>query len=491
MSVPASTGALVEHCAVRHGPKTAVVWGERRITYQEQLAGIRRTGRALLALGLSAGDRVALLMDNTPRLLDVYFGLSWAGLVVVPLDPVAGPADHAFRIEDTGARAVVHDPRHAGQVSAEHTLDAARLARLARRQPDGPGRPVTAATDLFGIFYTGDADGRPRGAVHTHGTYLSAVLGHVLDGGLAEGDRFLHTDPITSAGGMFVLPTWLLGGTNVLVDRFEPDRFAHTVAAERITATMMVPTTLYVLLDSLGGSAGGLRSLSTVVYGPAPMRPAPLLAAIELLGPVFTQLHGLPEAPNQLTVLRKSDHARAAATGDLAGLSSLGRPVSLAATRPAEDGELLVRGPHVAPRYWNQPGGTLDGWLRTGEVVSRDDSGLLHLVGRKKDLVVSGGYHVYAQPVEAVLATHPAVREVAVIGLPDDTWGEAVTAVVVTDPAAPVTPDDLVSWAVQRLGRVRAPRTVEFVPALPLLDSGRADKAALRAGRGPGAQNAA
>lgn len=212
------------------------------------------------------------------------------------------------------------------------------------------------------------------------------------------------------------------------------------------------------------------------------MRRAPLLAAIELLGPVFTQLHGLAEAPNQLTVLRKSDHARAVATGDLAGLSSLGRPVSLAATRPAEDGELLVRGPHVAPRYWNQPGGTLDGWLRTGELVSRDDTGLLHLVGRKKDLIVRGGHHVYAQPVEAVLATHPAVREVAVIGRPDDRWGETVTAVVVADPAAAVPPAELVSWAVERLGPVRAPSTVELVPSLPVLASGRVDKAALRSG---------
>jgi fatty-acyl-CoA synthase len=270
----------------------------------------------------------------------------------------------------------------------------------------------------------------------------------------------------------------------VLVPRFEPDRFAHTVAAERITATMMVPTMLYGLLDSLGGSAGELRSLSTVVYGLAPMRRDPLLAAIEVLGPVFTQLYGIAEAPNQLTVLRKSDHARAVATGDLAALSSLGRPVSLAATRPADDGELLVRGPHVAPRYWNRPGGTLDGWLRTGDVVTRDDTGLLHLVDRKTDLIVSGGHHVYAQPVEAVLATHPAVRDVAVIGVPDDTWGEAVTAVVVADPAVPVTGADLVSWAVRQVGAVRAPRTVELVPSIPVLASGRADKARLRAGRG-------
>ncbi|AXB41387.1 AMP-binding protein [Amycolatopsis albispora] len=476
-----STGELVERCALRYGGQIAVVCGERRLTYRAQLARIRQTGRALLSLGLRRGDRVALLMANGPRLLDVYFGLLWAGLAVVPLDPVGGRRDHAFRIRDSGARAVVHDSGQDGQVAAEHTLDAEHLARLADREATGPGRPETGPDDLYGIFYTADAEGRARGAVHTHATYLWAVLGHLLDAGLGECDRFAHVAPITHAGGVFVLPTWLRGGTNVLLERFDPELFAHTVETERITATMVVPTMLNLLLDHVGGNAAGLRSLSTVVYGVAPMRRARLLRAMEVFGPVLTGLHGLAEAPNQVTVLRKAEHAMALRTGDHAILSSLGRPVSLAGTRLADDGELLVRGPHVARSYWN--GDRLDGWLPTGDVVREDERGFLHQVDRKKDLIVSGGYHVYARPVEAALATHPAVREVVVIGVPDDKWGEAVTAVVVADPASGVTGAELTARAAEQVGRVRAPKAVEFVESLPTLASGLPDKAAVRAGR--------
>jgi fatty-acyl-CoA synthase len=475
-----SVGALIEQCALRYGTNIAVVCGDRRITYREQLARIRRTGRALLELGLRPGDRVALLMANTAGLLDVYFGLIWAGFAVVPLDPVGGRTDHALRIQDSGARAVVHDPRHDGQVHAEYTVDSEHLARLADEQPAGPGMPATSWADLFGIFYTGDATGQLMGAVHTHGTYLSAVMGHLIDGGLGDCDRFAHVAPITHAGGMFVLPTWLRGGTNVLMRQFEPDRFAHTVAEERVTATMLVPTTLHLLMENIGGIEGDLTSLRTVVYGVAPVRHSLMLAALDVLGPVFTHLYGLAEAPNQVTMLSKSDHARA---DDLAGVSVLGRPVSLAETRLAADGELLVRGPYVALGYWNRPQETgidPNGWLHTGDVVTRDDDGLLRLVSRKKDVIISGGYHVYAGPVETALATHPAVRDVAVIGVPDDKWGEAVTAVVVADPAIPVNGAELTAWTAKQLGPVRAPKTVEFVTSIPRLASGRPDKATLR-----------
>ncbi|WP_406630729.1 AMP-binding protein [Amycolatopsis sp. WGS_07] len=458
-----SVGALVERCARRYGQEVAVECGGRKITHHEQIGRIRRTGRALLALGLRPGDRVALLMGNSPELVDVWFGLAWAGLAVVPLDPVGGPPDHAFRIGDSGARAVVHDPVHAGAVTAEHTLDTERLSRLAAAQPDGPGMPDVASTDLFGIYYTGDENGHPIGAVHTHGTYLAAVLGHLADSGLGERDRFAHVAPITHASGMFVLPTWLRGGTNVLLDRFDPDLFART--AEPVTATMLVPTTLHRLVEH-----GRPAALSTVVCGVAPARASLLLAARELFGPVVTCLYGLAEAPNLITTLAKTDRAS----------DALGRPVTIAETRLAGDGELLVRGPHVSPGYWRRPDRDPGGWLHTGDLVEEDDQGFLHPVGRKKDLIVSGGYPVFAAPVEEALAAHPAVRQAAVIGIPDDLWGERVAAVVVADPGSAVSGADLTAWTAERLGRVRAPKTVEFVASIPRLASGQPDKAALR-----------
>lgn len=510
-----SAGALIERCGLAYGPQTAVVSGDRRISYTEQLTRIRRTGRALLELGLRTGDRVAILMADRPELLDVYYGALWAGLAVVPLNANASAADHAYIIGDSGARVVVHDASKAERVEqARAETDVERvisvdpnavlaggsyLPRLAEAQPDGPGRPEVTPDDRFGIFYTGGTTGRPKGVEHNHRTFVSAWVSEMLELGLGERDRFAHVAPLTHAGGMFVLPVWLRGGTNVLLGGFDPERFQDTVRAERITATMMVPTMLYVLLDSLRDGNRGLESLATVIYGASPIGKERLLQAIELFGPVFAQLYGQTEAPNQLTVLRKSDHAAAVESGDLDPLSSCGRPVAIAEVRladgdeqgelrtvaPGEPGEIVARGPHVMLGYWNKPEETAaalrDGWLCTGDVAKADDRGYLYIVDRKKDMIISGGFNVYPKEIEATLFGHPAVKDVCVIGVPDEKWGESVKAVVVKDPAATADVAELIAYVKERKGPVLAPKTVDFVDAIPLTAVGKHDKPALRA----------
>ncbi|GAA0389337.1 AMP-binding protein [Streptomyces luteireticuli] len=506
-----SVGSLIERCGLAHGSDVAVVSGDRRITYHEQVARIRQTGRALLELGLRKGDRVVLLMGDRPELLDVHYGILWAGLAIVPMNAKAGAADLAFVVNDCGARAVVHEAASADRVhvaragtslefalcvDAEGVLDGgAHLGRLAAKQPDSPGLPEVHPGDRYGILYTGGANGRPKGAEHSHGTFLSAVFGGMAELGLQEQARFAHVAPLTHVGGMFVLPTWLQGGTNVLLGRFDADRLARTIAAERITTTMMVPTMLYALLDSLENGRQGVESLSTVIYGVSPMRRDRLMQAMDTFGPVLMQMNGQVEAPNQVTVLRKSDHRRAMESGEVGPLSSLGRPVPLADTRLVDDtlcdvpvgepGELVVRGPHVMRGYWNRPEETADslrdGWLFTGDVVRVDEGGFLNFVERKRDLIISGGFHVYAREVEAVLSAHPAVREAAVIGVPDDRWGEAVKAVVVPEPEISVSDAELIAWVKERKGSVLAPKTVVLVEKIPLDPKGKHDKSVLRA----------
>ncbi|MGQ0479802.1 MAG: AMP-binding protein [Pseudonocardia sp.] len=506
-----SAGELIERCATAYGPDTAVVHQGRRITYHEQVATIRQTGRALLGLGLDPGDRVAILMGDRPELLDVFYGAVWAGLAVVPLNAKASAADHAHVIADSGARVVVHDSAKAERVDAaraeadvEHTLcvDAdgvldhgQHLARLVGREPAGAGRPDVTSDNRFGIFYTGGTTGRPKGVEHTHRTFVSAWASEMLELGLGERDRFAHVAPLTHAGGLFVLPTWLRGGTNHILGGFDPEQLAHTIRTEKITASMMVPTMLYVLMDSLAGDATGLESLETVIYGASPIGRERLLQALELFGPVFSQLYGQTEAPNQLTVLRKSDHARAVETGDLEPLSSCGRPVAIAEVRLADDelktvahgdpGEIVARGPHVMLGYWNRPEETAstlrEGWLCTGDIARADDRGYLYIVDRKKDMIISGGFNVYPKEIESALFGHPAVKDVAVIGVPDDKWGESVKAVVVTDPSSPVDAGELIAWVRERKGPVLAPKTVDFVEAIPLTAVGKHDKPALRA----------
>jgi fatty-acyl-CoA synthase len=504
-----SAGALIERCGLAYGPQTAVVCGDRRITYTEQLARVRQTGRALLDLGLEKGDRVAVLMTDRPELLDVYYGALWAGLAIVPLNAKASASDHAYILSDCGARVVVHDGSKADLVDsaraeAEHVLSVdeqavlsggAYLPNLVAKQPDGEGRPEVTPDDRYGIFYTGGTTGRPKGVEHNHRAFVAAMMSEMLELGLGERDRFAHVAPLTHAGGMFVLPVWLRGGTNVILGGFDPERFKSAVATEEITSSMMVPTMLYVLMDSLKNGNEGLESLSTVIYGASPIGRERLLQAIETFGPIFSQLYGQTEAPNQLCVLRKSDHAQAIETGDHTPLSSCGRPVGIADVRLVDDdlkdvphgeaGEIVAQGPHIMRGYWNRPEETAaalrGGWLCTGDVAKADRRGFVYIVDRKKDMIISGGFNVYPKEVEATLFSHPAVKDVAVIGVPDDKWGESVKAVVVRDPSVQVDAAELIAYVRERKGPVLAPKTVDFTEAIPLTAVGKHDKPALRA----------
>jgi fatty-acyl-CoA synthase len=506
-------GGLLERAATAYGPRTAIVAGDRRISYGEMIGEVRRTGRALLSAGLERGDRVAMLMPDRPEVLYAYYGALWAGLGVVPINARLGAEDQAYIISDSGARAIVHDAAYASRLSgimgdldtevlahrlsvdANAVLDGGTpLELLTDKESAAPGMPGVASGDLFGIYYTGGTTGRPKGVVHTHRTFSAALFSELLELGLGEADTFAHCAPLTHASGGFVLPVWMRGGTNLVLGGFDPDRLLHAIAQERVTATLLVPTMIYVLLDHPGLADADTSSLQTVVYGAAPMGTERLVDALKRFGPVFAQLYGQTEAPNQLTTLRKDDHAEALRTGDLTPLASCGRPVAIADVRLLDDdlnevpmgsdGEICVRGPHVMTGYWNRPEETAatlrDGWLCTGDVARADDRGFLYIVDRKKDMIISGGYNVYPKEVEAALFTHPAVRDACVIGVPDEKWGESVKAVVVLDPAAQVDATTLIEWVKAAKGSVNSPKTVDFVDAIPLTAVGKHDKPTLR-----------
>jgi fatty-acyl-CoA synthase len=500
-------GSLVERCGQQYALSTAVVHEGQRISHGEQIRRIRRSGRALRSLGLAPGDRVGILMTDRPELLDVYYGAMWAGLAVVPLGAKLSAEDQDYILRDSGARVLVTDRALAER--AETVRDAVEIVasvhedavpsggrgfgKLTGAESDGPGMPEVSPDDLLGIYYTGGTTGRPKGAVHTHRTFIASLISEMLEFGLGERDTFAHVAPLTHSSGCLVLPVWLRGGSNVILGGFDPGKLIDTIERERVSATMLVPTMLYVLLDQMPDSAD-MSSLSTIVYGASPIGRERLLQGIDRFGPIFTQLYGQTEAPNQITVLSKGDHAAAIDSGEHDLLSSCGRPVAIADVRvatddladvePGAEGEIVARGPHVMLRYWNRPEETektlRDGWLRTGDVARADENGFLYIVDRKKDMIISGGFNVYPKEVEQTLFSHPAVRDVCVIGVPDDKWGEAVKAVVVPDPEAGVGADDLVAWVKERKGSVLAPKSVDFTESIPLTAVGKHDKPALR-----------
>jgi fatty-acyl-CoA synthase len=503
-----SYGSVLDACAASYSRQEALVHGDVRLTYEEVMDGIRRTGRALRASGLEPGDRVAFVMSDSLDLVNMMYGVLWAGLTIVPLNARLQLDDHVYMVKDAGVRALAFDGPQAErghaileQADIEFAIatEAAHvphggllLGDLVAGHHGGAGAPEVDAEGECWIQYTGGTTGFPKGALHSHRTFLTAMLSCAFELDVELGERHVHCAPLTHSGMAYFLPVWMRGGTNIVLGGFDPGLLLDTIERERATSTLMVPTMIYVLLDTPGIGDRDLSSLRTLSYGAAPMGRERLEQALETLGPIFLQGYGQTEAPMQITVLRKGDHVRAAEHSEI--LASCGRPVTIAEVRIAGDdlrdlpdgevGEIVVRGPHVTLGYVNKPDETAaairDGWLCTGDLGRRDDEGYLYIVDRKKDMVISGGFNVYPKEVEQVLFSHPAVADACVVGVPDAKWGEAVKAIVVPAKGSHLESEELIAFVKERKGGVMAPKSVEFVEAIPLTAVGKHDKKALR-----------
>lgn len=492
---PTSASLAVEALA-RYPRRTAFVHGKRRLTYCQALALTWRLARALKALGLGPGDGLAYLFANRP---EAYL-LSVAGLVagcrVTPLHPLGSPADHRFVAADIQARLVVTDDVFAGRLDdlraagPELALELAELLALAGRQPAEPVECVPGEDDLALLLYTGGTTGRPKGVMLSHRAMVHNAWQTATGWEWPEQIRFLACTPMSHGVGAMVGPVLLRGGSIVIVNGFDPERLLATIDDERITATFLVPTMLYVLLDHPSAGRHDLSSLQTVIYGAAPMSPGRLAEALDRIGPVFQQLYAQSEAPNTVAALLKHDH-------DLARprlLASAGRPVpgvdvavlgdDGAPARSGDVGEICVRGRLVMDGYWNAPELTQEvfrgGWLHTGDLAHRDDDGYLFIVDRRKDMIVTGGFNVYPREVEDVLGEHPTVAMAAVVGVPHPKWGEAVKALVVAREETVPDLDQLRALVRERKGPAQVPKEIEVVDALPLTALGKPDKRALR-----------
>ena len=498
-----TVGDLLDRATRAFADRDAVVHGEQRTTFAELGDAVRRAGHVFASLGLEHGDRVSILSADRTDLLVAFYGTQAAGFAVSPLNARMSEEDHVWIVGDSGAKVLVHDgpfTERAGRI-AEAT--GVRLVSLDDDGPDGfaallAAQPAegraghSAPDDLAAIFYTGGTTGRPKGVEHSQSGFVASFVSEALEMGIDDRSVFAHAAPLTHSSGVFCVPVWMRGGTNIILGGFDPAQMLAAIESEGITSTLVVPTMLYVLLDHPDFATRDLSSLRSVIYGAAPMGRERLLQAIDRLGPIFVQLYGQTEAPNQLCALTAADHADAIERGDLDVLSSCGRPVTIADVRVVDDegnevpvgerGEIVARGPHIMKSYWNKPEQTaetlVDGWLHTGDIATVDERGFVTIVDRKKDMLISGGFNVYPKEVEACLFQHPHVRDACVIGVPDEKWGEAVKAVVVTD--GEVEPAELQAWVKERKGSVMTPKTVDLVDAIPLTSVGKHDKPALR-----------
>jgi fatty-acyl-CoA synthase len=499
-------GHLIARAIARGGDRIAFVHGTREIGYRrlgEQLSGLVQ---ALEARGLRRGDAIATLSSNRPEAFLATAAAATMALRSTAMHPLGSEDDHAYILEDAGIGTLFVDPD--GFADRARAL-AARVPGLrllslgpsdfavdvladAARYAPRPLVPQGTADDVAGLTYTGGTSGRPKGVATSHRVRVTMVMTELAEWDWPAEVRFLATTPITHAAGAIIVPVLLKGGTVVIAQGFDTAGFAELVARHRITSTFLVPTMLYRLLDDPAVAQADLSSLEVVIYGASPMSPARLAQGIARLGPVFMQLYGQTEAPNCITVLRRRDHdplnhpERLASCGVPIGpdrvalLDEDGREVAT-----GEIGEICVRGPLVMLGYWNKPQETEQafrhGWLHTGDLARADADGFLYIVDRSKDMIISGGFNVFPREVEDILTGHPAVAAAGVIGVPDALWGEAVKAVVVLRPGMQAGAAELIALVRAHKGPVQAPKSVDFVDALPVTGLGKPDKKVLRA----------
>ena len=498
-----SYSALIVEALTRHGDRTAFIQGDSRVSYAEAADITSRIRRVLQDKGITKGDCVGALSVNSPEVWMVQAAICLSGAMYTGLHPLGSVDDHVDLCEDAEVDILIVHPKFA-EVGAQILSRATTVKHLLTLGPADVGEDLLALCsqvgpetlspgdaqeeDIAWLQYTGGTTGRPKAAMVSHRAMVQAVFSLTASWRLPVDPRTLIATPITHAGVLPLLPTLLRGGTVVLQTGFDAEQWLAAVQDHRINYVFTIPTVLYALLDHGGLDRFDLSSLETVVYGASPMSPSRIDEAQKAFGPNLLQGYGQTECVGMATSLLPSEHdpenwtscGRAVAGALVDVLDEDGQPVPNGTV-----GELCVRSRAVMSGYWKRPAETAEvlrnGWLRTGDMAFRGDTGFFHIVDRKKDMVISGGFNVYPREIEDVLADDPSVSMVAVIGVPDPKWGEAVKAFVVPRPGA--TPDTaaLIASVKQRKGPHHAPKSIEVVDQLPMTKVGKIDKKVLRA----------
>jgi len=525
-------GHLLAGALDRHRDDPVLELGGTVLTGGQMSGQIAAYVAALAELGVDTGSAVGMLSANRPEVLLIIGAGQARGYRRTALHPLGSLDDHAYVLADAGVTALIVDTVPAFLERAAALLErvpsltqvltlgpadlGTDLVAAAAAQPGGQLVIADLAPDsVVSVTYTGGTTGRPKGVIGTASSMAAMTQVQLAEWEWPQAPKFLMATPLSHAGAAFFVPTLMAGGSMYVVPKFDPAEVLRVIEEQRITATMLVPSMIYALLDHPDAATRDLSSLDTVYYGASSINPVRLAEAIERFGPIFAQYYGQSECPMVISYLAKGDHlsvveagaqqvsvveegALAPVSRPRPRLASCGRPSAWlrselraedgSPVKPGEPGEIWVSGPVLAGGYWGLPEQTaetfVDGWLRTGDVARADEDGFWYIVDRTKDMIVTGGFNVFPREVEDVISAHPAVAQVAVIGTPDEKWGEAVTALVV--PRSGVALDDPAVAEIQALvkekkGSVQVPKRVLAVDSIPMTALGKPDKKALRA----------
>ena len=462
-------GSLINRAARYYGSAPCVTEGGRSLSFREFDGATDRLANALRDRGLRTGDRVSVILPNSIDCLIAYYAIAKAGLVRVQLNTRETLENHRYKVTDSGSRGVLH--ADIDGVQADVTIGLSELETLIAGGRAEPCQIDRMLDEPLRLGYTGGTTGKPKAVTLTTRGELTELTAFLTDlvPEIRAGDVFLHAAPIAHASGAFFLPCLARGAHSVIIPKFDAGEFIDLAKRARASLTFLVPTMLAMIMEEPRIDAADF-TFRRIAYGASSISPSLIQRAERRFGRIFAQCYGQAESPMVITCLKPEDHDR---------IGSCGRPFTVAEVAifddtdrllpPGARGEIVCRGPQTMAYYWNRPEQTAEafrnGWLHTGDVGYMDEDGFFYIVDRKNDMLISGGFNVYPREVEDVLVTFPGVVEAAVVGLPDEKWGDRVVAVVAGRPG--LEADQLMAYAHENLAVYKRPKAIEVWPELP------------------------
>ncbi len=498
--------------------KQAIVCGGKRWTYGEFHERVNRFSHCLNTFGLGKDDKVAILHPNCHYFLEVYYGIAQIGAICVPINIRLSPGEVAFILEDSESKVLIADPAYQKQIdpvrekisgikkilwtgsgiASQEGCDLSYEKVLEQGSPGTLPEVAVNDEDIAQIYYTSGTTGRPKGVMLSHKNVTTHALGTIAEIQLTDQDVWIHVAPLFHLADAWATwaVTWV-GGTHVLVREFDAKTVLKTIESERVTLTNLIPTMLNLMVNYPEVGNYDYSSLRVLLSGGAPIAPEVVRKIVETFKCDYIQTYGMTETSPYLTLsLLKGHLKRLPDKEQLKFKSKTGREFIAVDLKVVNDkgeeikkdekevGEIIVKGDIVTKGYWKLPEETAksirNGWLYTGDMAVMDEEGYVTIVDRKKDMILTGGENVYSTEVENVLYMHPAILECAVVGVPDEKWGEAVKGVVVLKAGKNATADEIIRFCKDHIAHYKAPKSIDFIEALPRTGSGKIQKKELR-----------
>jgi acyl-CoA synthetase (AMP-forming)/AMP-acid ligase II len=498
--------------------KEAIVCGEKRWNYQDFCNRINRLSHCLKGFGIKKDDKVAILHPNCHTFLEAYYAIPQIGAISVPINYRLSPREIAFILQDSESKILIADSMFKNQVDPirkeirgiekilwtggpqelEDSIDLNYEKVLQQAEFSALPDPPINGEDIAQIYYTSGTTGRPKGVMLSHKNVTTHALGAIAEIHLTDCDVWIHVAPLFHLADAWATwaVTWV-GGTHVLVREFDAKIVLETIQKEEVTLTNLIPTMLNLMVNHPDVGKFNYSSLRVLLSGGAPIAPEVVRKIVETFKCDYIQTYGMTETSPYLTLSILKDHLKNLSNeNQLRFKSKTGREFIGVELKVVNDrgeevkkdekevGEIIVKGDSVTKGYWKLPEETKksikDGWLYTGDMAVIDEEGYVTIVDRKKDMILTGGENVYSTEVENVLYMHPAILECAVVGIPDPKWGEAVKGIVVLKPSQRATEQEIIQFCKEKITHYKAPKSIDFIEALPRTGSGKIHKKGLR-----------